>query len=104
MKFLGAFTLALSIFLSGAALAETQAGDLAATASTINLELLDTPAATTCEEVGTESFDGISGLNLDGEEYAQGCCKICSKGKACGNSCISRSKQCHKGRGCACDG
>lgn len=32
------------------------------------------------------------------------CCKICSKGKACGDSCISRSYQCHKGPGCACDG
>jgi hypothetical protein len=31
------------------------------------------------------------------------CCKHCSTGYACGNSCISRSKQCHKGRGCACD-
>ncbi len=32
------------------------------------------------------------------------CCKICKKGKACGNSCISRSKTCHKGPGCACNG
>jgi len=32
------------------------------------------------------------------------CCKICSKGKACGNSCISPSRQCHRPRGCACDG
>ncbi len=32
------------------------------------------------------------------------CCKVCSTGKACGDSCISRSKQCHKGQGCACDG
>ena len=104
MKFLGICTLALSILLSGAVLAETQAGDLAATASPINPELLETSTATTCDEVGTESFDGISDVNLDGVEYAQGCCKICSKGKACGNSCISRSKQCHKGRGCACDG
>lgn len=31
------------------------------------------------------------------------CCRMCSKGKACGNSCISRDKQCHKGVGCACD-
>ena len=31
------------------------------------------------------------------------CCKICSKGKACGNSCISRRYTCRKGRGCACD-
>jgi hypothetical protein len=32
------------------------------------------------------------------------CCKICSAGKACGNSCISRSYTCHVGPGCACDG
>lgn len=32
------------------------------------------------------------------------CCKVCSKGKACGDSCISRDKQCRKGLGCACDG
>jgi SH3-like domain-containing protein len=35
---------------------------------------------------------------------ARTCCKICSKGKACGDSCISRDKTCHKGVGCACDG
>ena len=33
-----------------------------------------------------------------------GCCKVCSKGKACGDSCIARWKTCHKGRGCACNG
>jgi hypothetical protein len=32
------------------------------------------------------------------------CCKVCKKGKACGDSCISRDKECHKGPGCACDG
>jgi hypothetical protein len=31
------------------------------------------------------------------------CCKICTKGKACGNSCIARDRTCHKGKGCACD-
>lgn len=31
------------------------------------------------------------------------CCKVCSKGAACGDSCISRSYTCHKGRGCACN-
>lgn len=31
------------------------------------------------------------------------CCKICSRGKACGNTCISRGYTCHVGRGCACD-
>lgn len=37
--------------------------------------------------------------------YAAGaCCKICKKGKACGDSCIAADKNCHQGRGCACDG
>jgi len=31
------------------------------------------------------------------------CCKVCSKGKACGNSCIRADFNCHKGQGCACD-
>ena len=33
---------------------------------------------------------------------SSGCCKQCSKGKPCGNSCISRSYTCHKPPGCAC--
>lgn len=32
------------------------------------------------------------------------CCKICTKGKACGDTCISKSYTCHKGPGCACNG
>lgn len=32
------------------------------------------------------------------------CCKVCSNGKACGDSCIARWKACHKGKGCACNG
>lgn len=32
------------------------------------------------------------------------CCKICTQGKACGDTCISRDKICHVGQGCACDG
>ncbi|MHC4621328.1 MAG: LysM peptidoglycan-binding domain-containing protein [Planctomycetota bacterium] len=31
------------------------------------------------------------------------CCKICRKGKACGDSCISRDKTCHQPPGCACN-
>lgn len=40
----------------------------------------------------------------DGRMLAQGCCKVCRKGKACGNSCISRNYTCHQPQGCACDG
>lgn len=36
--------------------------------------------------------------------YGQSCCKICSSGQACGDSCISRSKRCTKPPGCACQG
>lgn len=35
---------------------------------------------------------------------SSGCCKICRTGKACGNTCIARSKTCHVGPGCACNG
>jgi hypothetical protein len=31
------------------------------------------------------------------------CCRYCSKGKACGNSCIARNRNCNVGHGCACD-
>lgn len=33
-----------------------------------------------------------------------GCCKVCHKGKACGDTCIAADKVCHKQGGCACDG
>jgi hypothetical protein len=32
------------------------------------------------------------------------CCRICTTGQACGNTCISRSFTCHQGIGCACNG
>lgn len=32
------------------------------------------------------------------------CCRVCRKGKACGDSCIAQNRTCKKGRGCACDG
>lgn len=30
------------------------------------------------------------------------CCRVCSAGKACGNSCIARNKTCRQPPGCAC--
>lgn len=32
------------------------------------------------------------------------CCKVCTTGKACGDTCIAKDKKCHKGAGCACNG
>ena len=33
-----------------------------------------------------------------------GCCKVCTTGKACGDTCIARDKTCTVGAGCACNG
>lgn len=35
---------------------------------------------------------------------ARECCKVCSRGKACGDTCIAQDNTCHVGPGCACDG
>ena len=37
------------------------------------------------------------------QAVAPTCCRVCSSGKPCGNSCISRDKQCHQPAGCACN-
>jgi hypothetical protein len=46
--------------------------------------------------------DGDPGT-VRGGPHSYACCKHCSKGKACGNTCISRAYVCHVGAGCACD-
>jgi hypothetical protein len=30
------------------------------------------------------------------------CCKVCTKGKPCGDTCIDKDDTCHVGPGCAC--
>ena len=37
-------------------------------------------------------------------EAPAACCKICRKGKACGDSCINKNYTCHKPPGCAWNG
>ena len=46
----------------------------------------------------------IQGAATPVEENSQSCCKHCSNSQACGDSCISWGKTCHKGPGCACQG
>jgi len=46
---------------------------------------------------------GPAECRLDPETGARQCCRVCSRGKTCGNSCIARHLTCHRGRGCACD-
>lgn len=56
--------------------------------------------AEACPDVSESVF-----LQVDGQDevlLADGCCKRCSKGKPCGDSCIAKDKACHKPPGCAC--
>jgi hypothetical protein len=49
--------------------------------------------------LGGGSASALTGCAAYGD-----CCKVCHKGKACGDTCISRAYTCHVGAGCACDG
>lgn len=42
-------------------------------------------------------------VQVQPQPQQQSCCKICTTGKACGDTCISRSYTCHVGPGCACN-
>ncbi|MEQ9467437.1 MAG: hypothetical protein RLN88_08500 [Ekhidna sp.] len=42
-------------------------------------------------------------LTLAGCAEEVNCCKKCSVGKACGDSCIDQDIDCNEGPGCACD-
>jgi competence protein ComEC len=64
--------------------------------------------------LGAEDFAGAaatgpqvphfeSGMATRASRSPAGCCKVCTVGKACGNSCISRRYTCHQPPGCACD-
>lgn len=52
--------------------------------------------------VGADRTRGSSFRAQSAPQISQ-CCKVCKKGKACGDSCISKTKTCHKPPGCACD-
>ena len=51
----------------------------------------------------TETMDRLGLVQGQALVLKAACCKRCKKGKACGDSCISKSKTCHVGPGCACD-
>src|SRR5262245_3341916 len=74
-----------------------------------NDEVVAAPAEARCESpsVGAE----VSGVAIASASEMgnlacippEQCCRICTRGQACGNSCISAAYTCRKGRGCACD-
>ena len=67
-------------------------GDTTTEQPTITLEDLD------------PSFNRIQIPELAGDITNMYCCKICKKGKACGDTCISKSYTCRQPSGCACNG
>lgn len=69
----------------------------------MKLRILPIFVAGTMLAIGPSSMSAC-GLTGSAARAGAACCKVCSAGKACGNSCIARSKACHKGKGCACDG
>lgn len=58
---------------------------------------------TIVDQVDCVSPDGVTSADTLLSESKK-CCKVCRKGKACGDSCIAKSKTCTKGPGCACNG
>ncbi|SHM10662.1 hypothetical protein SAMN05660971_02169 [Halomonas cupida] len=90
----------LPVLVLGVALAASGcAHDDLNSASRMAEVVLDEPSAQECGSY-FQSVEVDSGDLL----LAQGCCRVCRTGKACGNSCINRHYTCHKGSGCACDG
>lgn len=95
--------LCLTIIFSGSISAADLSADQEVKPSQVSVEM----ESMTCEDsdtVTTHDLNNFEPVELTGDELSMACCKICTKGKACGNSCIQKSKTCHKGKGCACDG
>lgn len=71
-----------------------------APAPSFGSESIQASSGTVVECADTEQ--SASSDNGKNTELASRCCKRCSTGKPCGNSCIARNKTCHQPPGCAC--
>ncbi len=96
------FILLISIILSLNAFPANALQD--ATSSQVELNASSQPSQVECSEVAEEINLAFGVKSPNTQDLSAKCCKICRKGKACGDSCIARSKTCNKGKGCACDG
>lgn len=52
-----------------------------------------------CPFAVTASVPLLQGCGGGGDS----CCKVCSTGKACGDTCIAANQTCHTSGGCACN-
>jgi hypothetical protein len=91
----------VGVFISLFALVtfEGKAGDVGGGKQSVNFETLSLESLSSFVKPDTKPR-----LQSTPQTKVAQCCKICKKGKACGNSCISRSYTCRKPPGCACDG
>jgi len=62
------------------------------------------PAATAAPKAPSPTLARPAPVRRAIETAPSACCKVCRKGKPCGNSCIARDRRCRKGPGCACAG
>jgi hypothetical protein len=49
-----------------------------------------------------ERASPLEGLEQSRSADARECCKVCKKGKPCGDTCIEKDDVCHVPPGCAC--
>ena len=56
-----------------------------------------------CEDLNLD-LGGFQNSKSEEPKSSIYCCKICKKGKACGDTCINKSYTCTKPKGCACNG
>lgn len=101
MKFQSLFLVFILLF-SFAALAEPTIENSSIENSQFTSELKQ--PADFLDQPKTQYLAGIFQENNNQLSASSECCKVCRKGKACGDSCISKSKTCNVGAGCACDG
>lgn len=97
----------LASLLSGLLLPSFATAEDGPTTSPISVEhLLDLAAERTTPGTTSPATKPSTTLPATAPEQIAACCKICRKGKACGDSCIRRDYTCRKGKGkgCACDG
>lgn len=74
-----------------------------AAASVLGLILAAASASLGSEDAQATATPHLTAPEIDPTPTGP-CCKVCKKGKACGNSCIARDRICHQPPGCACDG
>ena len=75
-------------------------GRVAPIARTVALALLLVAVAQI--DARADQAPAMTPLPTSTPETPQQCCRLCQKGKPCGDGCISAERQCRKEQGCAC--